>query len=141
MNWLTVHLPQPYLILVTSQKEYDKVFTHLKASPDVWLDPGLAACVTELEGTRGGQVIVVSIRITDNEADMVSTLVHESVHVKQRWLRHWGEDTPGVETEAYMTETIFTALTEALTKKLKKGKKKCKKTVTRLKESTNTPTK
>lgn len=40
-----------------------------------------------------------------------------------------------------MTETIFTALTEALTKKLKKGKKKCKKTVTRLKESTNTPTK
>lgn len=126
MNWLTVHLPQPSLILVTSQGEYDKVFKHLKTPPDEWLSPGLAACVTELEGTRGGQVIVVSIRITDNETDMVNTLVHESVHVKQRWLRHWGEGTPGVETEAYMTEAIFTALTEALTKKLKKGKRNAK---------------
>lgn len=122
MNWLTVRLPQPSLILVTNQKEYDEVLKYLGAPSDVWLDPGLAACVTELNNNKGGQVIVVSIRITDSETDMAYTLVHESVHVKQRWLRHWGEDTPGVELEAYLVEAIFQSLSEALSKKLK-GKK------------------
>ena len=34
------------------------------------------------------------------------TIVHESVHIMQRTLQSIGEDEPGIETQAYLTEWV-----------------------------------
>jgi hypothetical protein len=57
---------------------------------------------------KGGKYLFVHINPVgnDNWLDMVSTVVHESVHVFQKSLVYSGEDSPGDETQAYSIETI-----------------------------------
>jgi len=43
-------------------------------------------------------------------ADVISTLVHESVHVFDFMMDHYGETVIGSETRAYSVENIFSQL-------------------------------
>ena len=47
----------------------------------------------------------VAVQINDKK-DTLLTIVHEAVHVWQKMMEYMGEDTPGIETEAYTIERI-----------------------------------
>ena len=57
------------------------------------------------------------------------TLVHETVHVKQGFLRYICEDSPGEEIEAYLIEDIFESLADQFAEREKKWKKQSKRKI------------
>lgn len=72
----------------------------------------MAGWVQEVtQPATGGQAVVVYIPINEETAadipQLMATMVHESVHVKQRFFKHIGERKPGREQEAYQVEAIF----------------------------------
>jgi hypothetical protein len=54
--------------------------------------------------------------------EVISTIVHEAVHVWQFICRVIGEDDPGIETEAYSIQHITEMLIDAYCKTQGKGK-------------------
>lgn len=103
----------PYLVLVTSQEEFDAVLRHLKITDtDAWLEKNCQACVHTFR-KEGNLTCVVALSPTAFTADplmAIGTLIHEATHVWQRTeeLHSLGEPQGrfGTESEAYAVENI-----------------------------------
>jgi hypothetical protein len=78
----------------------------------------------ENDTTRESVILVTVGNGSERDAlEVIMTIVHESVHVWQFICRVIGENSPGIETEAYAIESISRALIEAYTSTQGKGKK------------------
>ena len=111
-TWLDRRIcpPGPFLTLCLSQDEYRAVALELE-SPEVphWTGHmGADAATHTFENTERGLVCVVCIRNIEKATpiEVAGVLVHEAVHVWQRWCESYGEDEPGAEQEAYAIQNI-----------------------------------
>jgi hypothetical protein len=71
-----------------------------------YLEGGAVAEVHSTQTTEGRTLIslILDLNVID---DLDCTLVHESVHLVYRIFEYIGEETPGEEIRAYLTEYIF----------------------------------
>ncbi len=116
MKWLNRELiVGPYLTLCLSQEEFDEVSKHLKAPPSPWLVSGKGATThtfiskdAEGGGTAPGLACVVCIGGAEGQdpIGVACLLVHEAVHVWQRFCDEIGEDKASKELEAYSIQWI-----------------------------------
>lgn len=77
-----------------------------------------------LHGADGKSAVLVVIgeAIKDDPLEIIMTLVHEAVHVWQFICESIGEQSPGIEMEAYSIEAISRGLIDAYMKTTGKGK-------------------
>lgn len=68
-------------------------------------------------------LVVMNDAISGDPVEVVSTLVHEAVHVWQFACEHMGEEKPGIEMEAYGIQHITRELIRAYGRTMGKGKK------------------
>lgn len=109
----------PYVALVLSEKDFLKAMKHCKVSKadaGPWIKTESAdATVHFLDAPDGGMACIVALRTKKKTtADQIAgILVHESVHIWQRFKRRIGENEPSDEFEAYSIQTISQRLIAA----------------------------
>jgi hypothetical protein len=88
-------------------------------NPDPWLDVGRQTACAHTWERYGKLMSVVCLhpdRTTADPIQVVSTLVHEAVHVFQRLCDSIGETSPSREFEAYSIERIAERLMREFTR-------------------------
>jgi len=116
------------LLFITEEKEYLAV---MRDSGITEPFPNMGEAAT-LAADTPDQGLIILVLLGEHASlpkeTVAAILAHESVHVKQFLFDAIGEDTPGVETEAYLVE-FYTRylLTELKKREDKKTKKTTKK--------------
>ena len=110
INWLSrVGLPLPYYCLCLNEKQFNKVLKHLKVKdkPDFLKNDYCNATVHHFQFS-GKLACVVCLGDTKDRhiTEIYGLLIHESVHIYQEFLNFIGERQTGIETEAYLIQTI-----------------------------------
>jgi hypothetical protein len=118
---------QPVAIgFVPSEKAWDQEMKTMGLS-DPWPSKPQSAGHTqwiEDRKTGVGRIYVVISDGGERDAfEVISTIVHEAVHVWQFLCRHIGEADPGTEMEAYGIQYITEKLIDAYTSSQGKGRK------------------
>jgi hypothetical protein len=110
-RWLDRRIawPGPYLTLCLSQAEYLAALKHLDliSADDTWC--GEDAGKTHYASNPKGEttcLVCVSPGANRSGVEIAGLLVHEAVHVWQRYCDCIGERRPGVEQEAYGVQSI-----------------------------------
>ncbi len=108
-NWLDRRIAAagPYLALCLSEDEFRAAVAHLK-SPDIprWCSKG--ATTHTFDHEDGGVVCIVCLRDYEDRkpVEVAGLLVHEAVHVWQKYAEDIGERYEGAEQEAYAIQCI-----------------------------------
>lgn len=112
-----------YYSLCTSESGFQRGLNKLGISdPPEWLKSQDCGRVHEFVSNHDAISLVVCIRPTTDQKELLATIVHEATHVWQIIRDYIGEATPSREFEAYSVETIFTTLYEAYKQQTKKKK-------------------
>lgn len=113
LNWLDRRIahPGPYLVLCKTEQELGAALDHLgvKDRPVFMASERANATAHFFDNAHDGQLAaVVCIGSTEgrNAIEIAGLLVHEAVHVWQRYARSIGENNPGDEQEAYAVQAI-----------------------------------
>lgn len=128
-QWLDRELiTGPYIALVLNEKQFLAAMKHCeisKSDAGPWLKtPHADATVHFLESPAKDQVCIVALQVKKKTTpdQIVGLLVHESVHIWQRFKRRIGEHEPSDEFEAYSIQTIAQRLIAAYSTQTKKVK-------------------
>lgn len=125
MKWLDRDLIQgPYMTLATTEREFHKAMDHCEVSKHdrpQWVSENADATVHHLTNPQGEMVEIVCIKLRPDTTgiQVAAMLVHEAVHIWQRWRESIGEDEPSREFEAYSIQTISQRLMYAYSDSLK----------------------
>lgn len=109
-RWLDrrIAAPGPLLALVLNEAEFRAAIAPFKlSSHPSWITATGSACVTHFQH-EGKEVCIVSIRGFEgrNPVEVAGLLIHEAVHVWQRYCSRIGEENPGDEQMAYGIQSI-----------------------------------
>lgn len=110
-RWLDrrIAAPGPYLALCLDETEFRAALNHIKASTEsAWIRNAHShATAHTLEGLRG-LTVIVCVRDWQgrNPVEVAGLLIHEAVHIWQRYAERIGEVRPGDEQEAYGIQSI-----------------------------------
>lgn len=112
-HWLARDLVNgPYLCLALSEEAFNKAFNHLQQP---WLDrprwvlnDHSNATAHTLVDKHGRLCAVVCLRDFEGHSgiEIAGLLVHEAVHLWQRFREHIGEHSPSAEFEAYSIQSL-----------------------------------
>jgi hypothetical protein len=111
-KWLDrrIACPGPYLALCLSEGEYHAALKHLGTRAiDDWIKTDHAdATVHFCESKAGQQAAIVCVQVGQDRTpiEIAGILIHESVHIWQRYCEIIGESNPGKEQEAYGIQSI-----------------------------------
>lgn len=129
-KWLDRHISfaGPYLTLCTSEAEYLQALKDLGIhAVDSWVrnehsDATVHFCENKSDGEDAA---IVCIRTTEklSPIQVAGLLVHESVHVWQRYCQRIGEHSPGLEQEAYAVQAISQSLMEEYASRIRHATK------------------
>ena len=110
----------PYVTLVLNEKQYAAAMNDCKipkAEHGDWiLNDHSNATMHSLDSPTGGICCIVAVRLekdTDPNA-VIGILVHESVHIWQKFKHYIGETDPSYEFEAYSIQNIAQGLIERM---------------------------
>ena len=110
------------MTLCLSEAQYLKAVNQLKVPyPNRWLDDESTACVHHLKKSDNCSCCIVCLRIVEGQdpVEVAGTLVHEAVHVWQRYKEIIGEaGSAGKEIEAFAIETISVRLMASYRKQI-----------------------
>lgn len=120
--WLKNNLINgPFLYLATSEIEFNKAMKRMKVplqDRPAWLNKTANGTMTSFSSNKGGLVCVVSVNVEGRSASAITgTLIHEAVHVFQKFTEYIGEEKPSPEFEAYSIQSIAQTLIEAYAEK------------------------
>jgi len=125
MSWLDRSLiTGPRLALVLSEKEFSRVlksFGLAVTKGPAWIKTEHADATTHWFTPKDGQltcVIAIRPRPGITGIQIASLLVHEAVHVFQRYCDCVGEDEPSAEFEAYSIQQIAQNLMVAYSERM-----------------------
>jgi hypothetical protein len=114
-RWLDrrVAKPAPYLTLCLSEAEQRSALRGLTKSNVEFPKTG-ALCTTMHHEKTDELCAVVSVsqhsQDTCNAMEMAGLLIHEAVHIWQRYSTDMGETNPGIEQEAYAIQALSQSL-------------------------------
>ena len=124
INWLNrVIAPlAPHLCLCLSDAEYQAALKDIEAPfTAAWISDQAHATVHVFENDDGASIACIVCMGDNGDAepvDIATILVHEAVHIWQIWCRHYGEDNPGDEQEAYAIQLIANELMSEYARRL-----------------------
>jgi hypothetical protein len=126
VTWLDRRIarPGPYLTLCLTEEQYLKALKRLGVKyPVPWIANNADATAHYYSHPENHHTVAI-VCITNCEkqspVEIAGLLVHEAVHVWQRYCRDIGEDFPGAEQEAYAIQAISQELFDSFEKQ--KGK-------------------
>lgn len=125
-EWLdrTISLA-PYFTLCLNQEQLDKALFHLeiKGSYPMFSNDHADASTLSMSNPEGELVCIVCMRRFENRSPIAiaSLLVHEAVHIWQKWCKQFGERKPGIEQEAYAIQHISQTLMEDFSRQIRYG--------------------
>lgn len=105
----------PHLALCLDEKEFKRAIKGLNYDyREEWLSEGSDGTTHTFE-SHGGIACIISIGNLEGktQCDIHALLVHEAVHVWQRFVEFIGEEHPSDEFEAYSIQAITQTLLEA----------------------------
>ena len=109
----------PYLCLVLSDEAFQVAFDDLEQDNEdrpAWIlnSWSNATCHT-LSNKKGELCAVVAIRGWEGKTgvEVAGLLLHEAVHIWQRFRQHIGEDEPSAEFEAYSIQHLAQQLMQS----------------------------
>ena len=122
-QWLSRSLiVGPYITLVTSDEEFGRAMKHCKLERDgtKWIRTEQADATAHHIETSEKLICIVAIRVKPgfDGIQVASLLVHEAVHIWQRYCQYIGEHSPSDEFEAYSVQAISQELMNAYAKRL-----------------------
>jgi len=124
VKWLSrrIAAPGPFLTLCLSDEQYQKVMRHCKIkAPGDWISSPYADATTHLLNNQNGEPLcVVCINASDkhDSIEIAGLLVHEAVHVWQKYCDQIGERMPGIEQEAYGIQAIAQELLQSYSEQI-----------------------
>lgn len=123
-KWLDrrVSQPGPYLALCLSEDEFLAAAKHCKIKfPEEWVTSGFGACAHHWLNDKSESVCVVCLNVDKcgSSLEIAGLLVHEAVHVWQRYCDSINEAKPGREQEAYAIQGISQELMMEYARRLK----------------------
>ena len=118
-------LPEPKYALCLSRVEYHKALKKMNVPIEEWgefVPQGSNAC-TQIFEFDNWPLFLVCLGSTKGQlaAQIYGLLVHEAVHVWQRYCERIGEHNPGLETEAYAIQRISQSLIYEYMQRRKRG--------------------
>jgi hypothetical protein len=127
-NWLSrTNGPlAPYMCLCLSDSDYLAALEYLKISPHTyWVPYGKSACVHFFEKEGIDLTAVVCIKADPGwpHSTLIGLIVHEAVHIFQRWSASIGETEPAYEQQAYGIQCITQTLLDEYTRKTKPARR------------------
>ena len=97
---------------------------HIKVSTEhPWVNDGSNATMHTYMSSNGSvtcAVCLTNVKELDS-VEIAGVLVHEAVHIWQRWCKHFGEESPGDEQEAYAIQYLSSTLMGEFARRLKQG--------------------
>lgn len=110
-EWLNRKLMTgPYLSLCLSEEAFLQVMRKLNIKKGIpeWVSPGASATMHEATNSSGQLVCIVCMRDWEDRdpVSVAGVLVHEAVHVFQKYCEDIGEKTPSSEFQAYSIQYI-----------------------------------
>lgn len=108
----------PFLALVQTEAAFHKELKRMRLPATEWprwLNANADATTHTLINSKGKLCIFVALGpcVGCSGIEIAGLLVHEAVHVFQRYCEHIGEDRPSTEFEAYSTQAIAQELMAA----------------------------
>lgn len=103
----------PYLTLCLNESEFKQALKQLDEPPlGYWISKGSDAAAHHLSNKNGEVVCILCIHVPDGKSpiEIAGLLVHEAVHVFQKYCQYIGEDSPASEQEAYGIQHISQTL-------------------------------
>lgn len=115
--------PGPHLTLCLSADEFHAAMRQLGADDQAarWVFGGHALTHFVSDDLKQAAVVCISSYEGRNPVEVAGLLVHEAVHVWQRYARSIGEDTPGDEQEAYAVQSIAQELMAEFARRMGQG--------------------
>jgi hypothetical protein len=104
------------------QREMDQIGRH-DEYPSNQYNGGHTTMILDTHTGEARIYVIVSEAAERDAMEVISTIVHEAVHVWQFLCEHIGERKPGLEMEAYGIQHIVEKLIDAYCKTQGKGKK------------------
>lgn len=127
MKWLdNTLILGAFLTLVTSEKQYQKAMRHCgiaKADAGRWIKAEHANATSHFLDNPDGRlccIVALDPKIKATSIQIACLLVHESVHIFQKFCERIGEQEPSAEFEAYSIQTISQVLMTEYAKKMVK---------------------
>jgi hypothetical protein len=111
-RWLDrrIALPGPCLALCLSEPEFKAAAKHLRVDePGAWIKTAHSHATTHffrLPGKPPASVVSLADWQDREPVEVAGLLIHEAVHIWQRYAEDMGEDRPGDEQEAYAVQAI-----------------------------------
>lgn len=111
-NWLDRRIahPGPHLALCLYMNEYIAAMRHCRImDPPDWMGNNYSSALVHfLTNPDNDPVAIVCLRGWQgrNPIEVAGMLVHEAVHVWQKYAERIGEHVPGKEQEAYAVQNI-----------------------------------
>lgn len=109
----------PWVTLVQSDKQFQAAMKQCRIPKDergTWIQPPTADATAHFfEAPRAGLTCIVALRVSKDitPIQICSLLVHESVHIWQRFKARIVEIDPSPEFEAYSVQAISQGLMQA----------------------------
>lgn len=119
--------PGPYLTLVLNEADYLKAMKQCKVKViNDWIKTSWAdATAHMLDHPDGGQCVIVALREKEKSdpIEIAGLLVHEAVHIAQRYFASIGEHAPAEEQQAYAIQAFSQELMAEYARQVKERKK------------------
>ena len=125
INWLDrAMILGPHICLVTSQKDYNMALRHCKQEVvgDLFIKNAQAGATLHWIDRSEKLICIVAIRPVGPEIEgipIAALLVHEAVHIWQKYCERIGEHTPSDEFMAYGIQFLSQELMYAYVKATK----------------------
>lgn len=114
--WLnrTVAPAAPFVTLVRSEEAYLHAMAHCKVeNPERWVTNDGAAATHMFDHATDGVCCIVAISVSNQTPIQIAALlVHEAVHVVQKYFEHMQEHRPAIEQTAYAIQYMSQTLME-----------------------------
>lgn len=114
-KWLDrrIAAPGPFMTLCLHEHEFAAACRHLKVDLVPWIKTSHAHATAHcfrLPGKPSAVIVALNDWHGRDAVDVAGLLIHEAVHVWQRYAEDIGEHSPGDEQEAYAIQSIAQAL-------------------------------
>ena len=107
----------PYLTLCLSEDHYNRVMRYLAIDQpwSKWVTDGANATMHSMTHDKNGLCCVVCLKPKDTVTgvQIASILVHEAVHVVERYMEYINEDHPSSEFLAYSIQNVAQELMQS----------------------------
>lgn len=110
----------PFLTLCLDEEQFKKACKQIKCAAPPFLPNAWSDAAAHYFDTAFGLVVIVCLQGWQgrNPIEVAGILVHEAVHVWQKYAERIGESNPGREQEAYAIQAVSQELMDSFSRQV-----------------------